>query len=148
MGYSVAASQILSSVPPFVFASILSLTCGWLGDRYRIRGPLVLANALISFIGVFVVVYTKSIGARYIGIFLLTAGSTANVPSTMAYQSNNINGQWPRAFGSATLVCFGGIGGMAGALVFRSQDAPQYLNGFYACMAYVFIPLRNFMHEL
>lgn len=41
-------------------------------------------------------------------------------------QANNIRGQWKRAFCSATLVGFGGIGGIAGSLVFRSQDAPDY----------------------
>jgi len=28
----------------------------------------------------------------------------------------------------------GGVGGIAGSLVFRSQDAPQYLPGIYACI--------------
>merc|ERR1711939_1241368 len=33
------------------------------------------------------------------------------IPAAMAYQANNIRGQWKRAFASATLVGFGGIGG-------------------------------------
>jgi hypothetical protein len=53
----------------------------------------------------------------------------------MTYQANNIRGQWKRAFCSATLVGFGGIGGIAGGLVFREQDAPNYENGVYACIA-------------
>ena len=52
----------------------------------------------------------------------------------MAYQANNIRGQWKRAFASATLVGFGGIGGIAGTTVFRSQDAPQYHPGLWACI--------------
>lgn len=47
----------------------------------------------------------------------------------MSYQGNNIRGQWKRAFCSATLVGFGGIGGIAGSLVFRTQDAPGYIPG-------------------
>jgi hypothetical protein len=42
----------------------------------------------------------------------------------MAYQANNIRGQWKRAFASATLVGFGGLGGIAGSTVFRQQDSP------------------------
>lgn len=53
----------------------------------------------------------------------------------MAYQGNNIRGHWKRAFCSATLVGFGGIGGIAGSLVFRRQDSPGYRPGVYACMA-------------
>jgi MFS transporter, ACS family, DAL5 transporter family protein len=52
----------------------------------------------------------------------------------MAYQANNIRGQWKRAFASATLVGFGGIGGIAGSTVFRSQDVPHYLPGIWACL--------------
>jgi hypothetical protein len=55
----------------------------------------------------------------------------------MAYQANNIRGQWTRAFASATLVGFGGIGGIAGSLIFRSQDAPDYIPGIWGAMAYV-----------
>jgi hypothetical protein len=47
----------------------------------------------------------------------------------MSYQGNNIRGQWKRAFCSATLVGFGGVGGIAGSLIFRNQDAPGYLPG-------------------
>lgn len=42
----------------------------------------------------------------------------------MAYQANNIRGQWKRAFASATLVGFGGLGGIAGSTVFRQEDSP------------------------
>lgn len=52
----------------------------------------------------------------------------------MAYQANNIRGQWKRAFASATLVGFGGIGGIAGSTVFRTQDAPSYRPGVWACI--------------
>ena len=53
----------------------------------------------------------------------------------MAYQANNIRGQWKRAFCSATLIGFGGIGGIAGSLVFRRQDSPHFRPGVYAGIA-------------
>lgn len=53
----------------------------------------------------------------------------------MAYQANNIRGQWKRAFASATLVGFGGIGGIAGTTVFRTEDRPHYRPGIWACIA-------------
>lgn len=48
--------------------------------------------------------------------------------------ANNIRGHWKRAFASATFVGLGGIGGIIGSLVFRSQDAPRYLPGIYTCI--------------
>jgi hypothetical protein len=53
----------------------------------------------------------------------------------MAYQSNNIRGHWKRAFTSASMIGAGGIGGVAGSLVFREQDSPHYRPGIYACLA-------------
>jgi hypothetical protein len=53
----------------------------------------------------------------------------------MVFQANNIRGQWKRAFCSASLIGLGGTGGIVGSLVFRSQDAPKYLPGIYACLA-------------
>lgn len=50
-------------------------------------------------------------------------------------KANNIRGQWKRAFCSALMVSFGGIGGVAGSLIFRSQDAPAYHPGFYGLIA-------------
>lgn len=57
------------------------------------------------------------------------------LPTVMAYQANNIRGQWKRAFASATLVGFGGIGGIAGSTVFRGQDSPHYTLGIAFCIA-------------
>ncbi|MBZ1521847.1 hypothetical protein J6K68_11635, partial [Leuconostoc mesenteroides] len=73
---------------------------------------------------------------RYFGVFLVTAGANCNVPTMMSYQANNVRGQWKRAFCSATLVGFGGIGGIIGSLVFRKQDAATgYKPGMWACIA-------------
>lgn len=48
--------------------------------------------------------------------------------------SNNIRGQWKRAFTSATLIGGGSIGGIFGTTVFRAQDAPNYHPGLLATM--------------
>ena len=133
MGFSIGAAQCLVA-PPYAFAGILMLLCGWLGDKYRIRGLIVIANALICITGLVVMTWGGSSGARYFGTFLVTAGVNANIPTAMAYQANNIRGQWTRAFGSATLVAGGGLGGISGSLIFRGQDAPRYLNGIYGCI--------------
>jgi mannitol-specific phosphotransferase system IIBC component len=48
---------------------------------------------------------------------------------TYLHSSNNIRGQWKRAFTSATLIGGGSIGGIIGTTVFRAQDAPNYRPG-------------------
>lgn len=119
LGFSVAKAQCLVA-PPYVFGGFVMFGTGWLGDKYRLRGLPILINMTLCLIGLPIMGFHSNPSVRYFGVFLVTAGANANVPSTMAYQANNIRGQWKRAFCSATLVGFGGVGGIAGSLVFRS----------------------------
>lgn len=105
------------------------LITGWWGDRYRMRGPACVFNAIMAIVGLAIVGFHSNNNIRYFGVFLATAGANANVPVCMAYQANNIRGQWKRAFCSATLVGFGAFGGIVGSTVFRSEDRPGYVPG-------------------
>ncbi|GLA96323.1 hypothetical protein AtubIFM57143_003788 [Aspergillus tubingensis] len=78
--------------------------------------------------------FTKGNGPRLVGCFLTTMGANSNVPAAMAYQANNVRGQWKRAACSAIFVGLGASGGMVGSLVFRSQDAPEYRPGMLTCI--------------
>ncbi len=132
---SASARRSVLSRPPYAFAAIVVYATGWAGDKYRIRGPVVIFNALLCLIGLPIMGFHSNPAVRYLGVFFVTAGASANVPASMAYQANNIRGQWKRAFSSATYVSFGGIGGIMGTLVFRSEDAPGYKPGLYTCIA-------------
>ncbi|KAI0400363.1 major facilitator superfamily domain-containing protein [Xylaria palmicola] len=134
LGYDVGTSQALVA-PPYAFAGIFMYAVGWLGDRYHIRGPIVILNMVVALIGLPLLGWHSDSRIQYLGAFLLVAGANSNVPASLAYQATNIRGQWKRAFASATWVGFGGIGGIAGSLVFRSQDKPGYKPGLWACIA-------------
>jgi hypothetical protein len=131
MGFSLAASQCLVA-PPYVMAAIVMYTEAWFADKYHVRGPVVAFNALLGLIGLPLLGYATSPAVRYFGVFLATIAGNANVPSVLTYQANNVRGQWKRALTSATLVGFGGIGGIIGSTVFRSQDSPKYGPGIMA----------------
>jgi len=157
LGFDNGTSQCLIA-PPYGLAGIVMFGTSWLGDKYRLRGPIVIFNMILVLIGLPIMGFHPSGAVRYFGVFLVTAGANSNVPAAMSYQANNIRGQWKRAFCSATFVSFGGIGGIAGSLVFRystllrlpgtrgtdskletnyrSQDAATgYRPGLYACIA-------------
>ncbi|KAL2163455.1 hypothetical protein VTH06DRAFT_5513 [Thermothelomyces fergusii] len=140
MGFSVGAAQCLVA-PPYAFAGIVMFATGWAGDRYRLRGPVLVFNSLLCVVGLPLMGFHARAAVRYFGVFLVTAGANANVPAAMSYQANNIRGQWKRAFCSATFVSFGGLGGIAGSLVFRDQDKPGYRPGLYACIATTLLTL-------
>lgn len=134
MKFSVAAAQCLVA-PPYIFAGFVMYGTAWFGDKYRVRAPVLIFNCLLCIIGLPMMGFAKGNAVRYAGVFFTVAGANANIPSCMAYQANNVRGQWTRAFSSATLVGFGGVGGIASSLVFRPQDAPGYRPGMYAALA-------------
>jgi hypothetical protein len=134
MGFGVGAAQCLVA-PPYVFAGIVMYGTAWFGDKFRVRAPVLIFNALLCIIGLPMMGFAKGDATRYAGVFFTVAGANANIPTCMAYQANNVRGQWTRAFSSATLVGFGGLGGIASSLVFRTQDAPGYRPGMYAALA-------------
>ncbi|KAK2616353.1 hypothetical protein QQS21_000787 [Conoideocrella luteorostrata] len=134
MGFSVAASQCLIA-PPHVAAGITMYTMAYLSDKYHMRSPFIIVNCCLLLIGLPLLGFTKNVGLRYFGAFVTTTACNANVPCILTWQANNIRGQWKRALCSATLVGTGGIGGIIGTTVFRSQDAPGYRPGMYATIA-------------
>ncbi|CAO2657903.1 Nn.00g071630.m01.CDS01 [Neocucurbitaria sp. VM-36] len=133
MGFSIGASQCLVA-PPYALAAIVMFATGWAGDKYHLRGPVIIFNMVLCLIGLPIMGFHSNPNVRYFGVFLTTAGANSNVPATMSYQANNIRGQWKRAFCSAILVGMGGVGGIAGGLIFRVQDKPGYRPGLYACI--------------
>lgn len=133
MGFTVGKAQCLIA-PPYIAGAILMYTFAWYGDKWHIRSPFIIANGVFMLVGLAMLGFATNVGVRYTGVFFATAGCNANVPCVLTWQANNIRGQWKRALCSATLVGAGGIGGIAGGTVFRSQDKPTYRPGIYATM--------------
>lgn len=82
MGFGVGESQCLVA-PPYFFAAILMFLTSWLGDKYRMRGPILILNAVVTLVGLPVMGFAKGNAVRYFGVFLTTAGANANIPALM-----------------------------------------------------------------
>ena len=50
MGFSVGTSLCLIA-PPYAFSGIMMFVSAWLGDKYRVRGPVLVANCLMTLVG-------------------------------------------------------------------------------------------------
>ncbi|KAI8313858.1 putative transporter [Colletotrichum sp. SAR11_59] len=118
MGFSTGKAQIMIA-PPYILGAVLMWISGWLGDHFMVRGPIIIGDMVVAIVGTALVGFHNDVAVRYTGVFLLTAGSFSSIPVVMAYQANNIGGQWKRAFSSGLVVAFGGVGGIAGSLIFR-----------------------------
>lgn len=100
----------------------------FIGDYYRIRGPLITFNALVLIAGflMFGLPTSNQVAVRYIGTFLATGAYVSNWAALNAFQANNVAGQWKRTVTVATVTAFNGLGGVAGSYIVRQKEAPQY----------------------
>lgn len=80
LGYDAGASQALVA-PPYAFAGIFMYGMGWLGDRYRMRGPVIIVNMIVALIGLPLLGWHSDPKVRYFGAFLFVAGANSNVPA-------------------------------------------------------------------
>lgn len=141
MHYSTLMSQLLS-VPPYVFAVSFAFAMAWYSDKTRMRGPFIAFQAIVTIVGLALTGYAvNNNGVRYFGVFLGIAGSTANIPACLAYQSNNIRTNSKRSVGSALQIGFGSIGGIIASTVFRQKDAPRYIPGIWVSIGCQFLML-------
>ncbi|OJJ46264.1 hypothetical protein ASPZODRAFT_2082285 [Penicilliopsis zonata CBS 506.65] len=127
MGFS-SNNSILLSTPPYYYAVLPVLLTSFIGDTYRIRGPLIIFNALVLIAGflMFGLPASTQVTVRYIGVFLATGAYVSNWAALNAYQANNVVGQWKRAGTAAAITACNGLGGVAGSYIVESWQAPTY----------------------
>lgn len=56
----------------------------WIGDKYRIRGPILVFNSLLAIIGLPIMGFHDDDKVRYFGVFLVVAGANAVCPINSA----------------------------------------------------------------
>lgn len=117
---------ILLSTPPYYWAVLPVILSSLVGDRYRLRGPVIVFNSLCLIVGFGMLGFARDPVARYIGTFLATGAYVSNWAGLSAYYSNNIVGQWKRIFTAAVVTAFNGAGGIAGSFIVKQDEAPRY----------------------
>ena len=125
MGFSENKAIILSA-PPYYYAVIPVIISSVIGDRLRLRGPVIVFNCICLIVGFCMLGFADQVTIRYVGTFLATGAYVSNWAAITAYQANNITGQWKRAFTAAAVTAMNGAGGIAGSFIVRPNEAPRY----------------------
>lgn len=135
MGFSIKNAQLLIA-PTGLCACLIALIMSRLSDRTGMRGPFIILQACMAITGLSMTAFHPKNAVRFAGCFIGLAGAQGNIPSLLAYQSNNIRRQSKRAFASAMQVAFGGVGGIVASLAYRQQDSPRYRLGITITIAF------------
>lgn len=97
--------------------------------------------------------FASQVTVRYVGTYLATGAYVSNWAAMNAYQANNIvgksqfplssltfeliqpPGQWKRATFAAAVTACNGLGGIAGAFIFRQNEAPRYMTAIWVSIS-------------
>lgn len=134
-GYSTGKAQLMT-FPPYAVGACWLMACGVFGDHFKVRGPILVFNALLYVIGVSMTGYATNTNTRYGGVFLGVIGIIGNVPTQWAYQHNNMVGQTKKALTMAMMVMGGAFGGIISGNVFQTKEAPGYRSGLWIGIAF------------
>jgi MFS family permease len=126
---------ILLSSPPYYYAVIPVVLSSYLADKYRMRGPIIIFNALCLIAGFAMLGFPSQATVRYLGTYLATGAYISNWAALNAYQANNITGQWKRATIAAAVTACNGLGGIAGSYIVRREEAPRYMTAIWVSIS-------------
>ncbi|GJE93045.1 MFS general substrate transporter [Phanerochaete sordida] len=127
-GFSPAASQLLT-VPPYVFATIVTVSFALLSDRTKHRFPFILAGHAMCLLGFGIQISNVHFAVKYFGTFFCVAGSYSAFPGVITWLANNVAGQYKRGAAIGLHIGFGNFAGSIASVLYRTQDAPRYILG-------------------
>ncbi|CBX95691.1 hypothetical protein IAQ61_004521 [Plenodomus lingam] len=130
MGFS-SNESILLSAPPYYYAVVAVIFSSMVGDKYQLRGPVIIFNSICLIVGFCMLGFSDQVTVRYIGTYLATGAYVANWAAMATYQANNIVGQWKRVWTAALVTAFNGVGGIAGSFIVRQQESPRYMTAIW-----------------
>lgn len=120
LGFSQTTAFLLAA-PPAAAAVCFTFGVSIVSDKYRVRGPFILLEAVFGIIGMCMIGFLETPGPRYAGAFFGSCGFNGLLVTAGAWQQNNIRGDARRSVLTAVQTTCGAMGGIYSALVFRQQ---------------------------
>jgi cyanate permease len=134
MGHSELQAEALSA-PPMLLAFGVVLLTAHVSDRAQSRSPFVIAHAVLSASGYFVLALVKNPMVRYAAVYPAAVGFFSVVVLIIAWSVNNQPDEGRRGGGFALLQVVGQCGPLVGAQLYPDHDAPFFETGMWACAA-------------
>jgi MFS family permease len=94
-GYGSLKAQLLT-VPVFICAGLSTLVIGFISDKMKRRGILLILGFATAAVGWIILIISKSTGLSYAGTFLVGAGTYPTVVLIQSWQNSNVIGYTKR----------------------------------------------------
>ena len=130
LGYTSSSAQV-HSIPIYVVAFVVSLSCAWLSERLGQRYFFVLFGCLLGIIGLSIeLAQPKGANVRYAGMFFLTTGGYVVMPIMVVWLAINVGKGYKRTVAFGMVIAVGNCGAFISSNVFITSEAPKYHTGF------------------
>ncbi|KAJ7481694.1 MFS general substrate transporter [Mycena latifolia] len=144
LGFTAINAQGLT-VAPYVVGWFMVVFQAWHSDRTSDRGYHIMLSCAISFIGYIILAtsVTKSVGAAYFAMFLVTGGNYSLFPLVMSWAANAFSPTSKRGVGTAFIVSISNCVSIASPQVYYDPE-DSYRKGcalavVYSCLALSFL---------
>lgn len=138
LGYKSTQANLLT-VPPYAAAAVLTVTIGFLADRWRMRGPFNIGFSLLGILGFAMIISSSSAHVKYAGVFLAAGGIYPCIANTIVWAGNNVEGVFKRGVVMGVLIGWGNLNGIMSSNIYRAQDKPKYLLGHGMILGYLVV---------
>ncbi|KAK2464921.1 hypothetical protein APHAL10511_002997 [Amanita phalloides] len=129
------------NIPPFVIATIVICASGYYADKLQKRSFFIFGGLIATALGLLINIMHMPPAMKYVGTCLVAAGSYSAFPGVVAWLGNNLSGQYKRGIGMGIQIGVGNLCGIVASLIYRTQDAPQYLFGHVVSAMFVIVGL-------
>ncbi|KAF7321945.1 hypothetical protein MKEN_00717000 [Mycena kentingensis (nom. inval.)] len=134
-GFSPSETQLMT-VPPFVCGCLMTLTCGFLSDRYKMRGAFLIGLAFLAFIGYMILYFVQKPGPAYFGAILAAMGVQPTIPIIIAWSSSIAGGDLRRAVVLAVVIGIGNLGGVCASYIYTKPPFHVRHGTILGCLAF------------
>ena len=128
----------LLSVPPWACGFVASFALAALSDKLRHRFVFATIPQLLAITGYSILLSVhENSAARYAAIYLMVLGLWVPYPIIVCWIAMNVFDTKERGVVLGYVIGFGNIAGIPAVYLFLEKDAPYYMPGFAASLAFV-----------
>jgi MFS family permease len=127
----------LLSVPPYVFAAIMTVVVGFWSDRIKKRGIFNIVCAVVGVAGFVMMMASTRPAVQYVGTFLGALGIYPSISLTIAWIANNVEGVYKRGIVLGLFIGWGNLNGVVSSNVYF--NGPRFFEGHAVVIGYLII---------
>ncbi|KUJ07654.1 MFS general substrate transporter [Mollisia scopiformis] len=136
LGYEGSKANLMT-VPPYVCAFLVMYGVSWNSDRVKERGIHISVLMVIAAVmyALLATLPESQLHGKYACMCIAVACVYATYPPSHAWAANNFGNETKRAIGMGVYTAIGNLGSIAGTWVYPANEAPQFQEGHFICMA-------------